>query len=74
MGTGIDPTAILQGFIASGPLGLAAAVFLYLYLRSDQRNQALTDKLLEVSVDTVSALKDVTTAVNAAIRGRNGGQ
>lgn len=64
----MDPTAIVTGLLGAGPMGLVAGVCFFFYLRSEQRNRELVDKLLDLSVTTTTALKDLSRGIEAAIQ------
>lgn len=66
----MDPTAIISALVGAGPFGLMAAICFFLYLREDKRNDELTDKLISLTTGTVSTMKDLTTAVEAALKER----
>lgn len=67
----MDPfSALTTALIGAGPFGLCAAIFLFLYIREDRRNEELTDKIITLATSTTSTMKDLTTAVDAALRER----
>ena len=68
----MDPTsALTTALAAAGPFGLISAVLLFLYVRSDKRNQELTDKVIDMGTTMSNSLKDIKTAVDAALNARN---
>lgn len=64
----MDIGAITSTLLGAGPFGIMSAVALFLYWSERNRNQQIVDKLIDLSTNTTSTLKDITTAVNAAIR------
>lgn len=55
----MDPTAIVSALIGAGPFGLVAAIFLFLYLREDKRNEELTDKIMTLATSMTGTMKDL---------------
>lgn len=67
----MDPMSqIMTALIGAGPMGLVAGIIFFLYLREDKRNEVLTDKLLALASSMTGTMKDLTTAVEAALRDR----
>lgn len=67
----MDPVAqIISSLVGLGTGGIIGAIFLVLYLREDKRNEELTDKLLTLTANVTATAKDLTTAVEAALRDR----
>lgn len=69
----MDIASITNNLLGAGPFGIMSAVALFLYLSERNRNQQVVDKLIDLSANTTSALKDITVAVNAAVRAQTGG-
>lgn len=67
----MDPVSqLVSALIGMGTGGIVGAIFFFLYLREDKRNEELTDKLLTLTASVTSTAKDLTTAVDAALRER----
>lgn len=69
----MDIAGITNTLLGAGPFGIMSAVALFLYWNERNRNQQIVDKLIDLSTNTTATLRDITTAVNAAIRARTGG-
>jgi gas vesicle protein len=68
----MDPVSqLVSALIGMGTGGIIGAIFFILYLREDKRNEELTEKLLTLTTNVVSTAKDLTAAVEAALKYRD---
>lgn len=63
----INFSALGTALVGAGPFGIMSALLFVLYYRTDQRNAEMTAKLIDLSTNTASSLRDLTAAINAGI-------
>lgn len=67
----MDPISqLIAALIGAGPMGIVAGVFFFLYLRKEKRCEELTDKIMALATGMTGTMKDLTTAVDAALKDR----